>query len=93
MPASGASSRMFAYLIKYYDTIKNNKKNELTENELKQVNYFFDNIENFAFFIDLYNLLKTVAGSIWCFFDERLLNLYLYLNIRQFKESQQISNN
>lgn len=60
VPASGASSRMFAFLIKYYDTIKNNKKNELSENELKQVNYFFDNLEDFAFNKEFFEILNKV---------------------------------
>lgn len=56
VPASGASSRMFAFLIKYYELVNSNNENKLTENEIKQVDYFFDNLENFAFYQDLHSI-------------------------------------
>ncbi|MCB2195298.1 MAG: DUF4301 family protein [Bacteroidetes bacterium] len=58
VPASGAASRMFKFLFEFYDSAKD-KYNSLEEIEDKEVEKFFSEIEKFAFYKDLRDILKS----------------------------------
>ena len=54
VPASGAASRMFKHLFEFCEELQTGKTNILpNENDFNSVSYFFNHIEEFAFYPDL----------------------------------------
>lgn len=67
VPASGASSRMFAFLNKYYFYLQSKFEPNADglnpypgESEQRQTEHFFNNLENFAFFSELSDCLSSL---------------------------------
>jgi hypothetical protein len=57
VPASGAASRMFKFLFEFYESSKD-QYNNLQEIDNAEVKNFFENLNQFAFYSDLENVLR-----------------------------------
>lgn len=77
VPASGAASRMFKSLFSFINKFLGEKNQSLTDKE--DVKIFFDNIEKFAFYPDLKNVIDKSGQSI-----DGLLNEEKYAEILEF---------
>lgn len=80
VPASGASSRMFAFLIKYFHYLVD-EKISITEKENLEVDYFFDNLHKFSFF-DLLPIELIQKYNLEYLNSNNLKNLNIDLKFR-----------
>lgn len=80
VPASGAASRMFKHLFEFRDDLISGKTNELPQNKgFNSVSYFFEHLEEFAFFPDLKEIMKSNNLDI-----KEMLDKKKYLSILNF---------
>lgn len=73
VPASGAATRMFKALYQYLDNYDN------ANPSIKGLEWFFENIKNFAFFEDLQNALSKKGYSYEQAFNEKKFDLLVHL--------------